>query len=145
MYRIPFMVREMRVGLEDAFENVNSAQEQEYLPQGSEEIASGIDSSSVSKLSNASTESLLTEKADTNASKKEATTLERSPDFPTLALTPMQFAMIKALDDVGIRKYPVHIHKSSHSHAAIIVRSPRPAFEEGKVVVRHWLENEFHI
>jgi hypothetical protein len=144
MYRIPYMVREMRVGLEDAFENVNSAQAQEYLPEGSEEIASGVASSSISTLPNASSESLLSEKPDADSPKKGSTS-ERSPDFPTLALTPMQFAMIKALDDVGFRKFPVHIHKNSHSHAAIIVRSPRPAFEEGKVVVRHWLENEFHI
>jgi len=53
--------------------------------------------------------------------------------------------MIKALDDVGFRKYPVYIHKSSHSHAAMIVRTPRAAFEEGKVVIKHWLENEFDI
>ncbi|EXJ81640.1 hypothetical protein A1O1_07705 [Capronia coronata CBS 617.96] len=145
MYRIPYMVREMRVGLEDAFENVNSAQEQEYLPQGSEEMATGVPSSSMSTLGNGSSESLLSEKTDVDTTKKDISVSERSPDFPTLALTAMQFAMIKALDDVGFRKFPVHIHKSSHSHAAIIVRSPRPAFEEGKVVVRHWLENEFYI
>jgi hypothetical protein len=53
--------------------------------------------------------------------------------------------MIKALDDVGFRKYPVHIHNSSHSHAAIIVRNTRGAFEEGKLVVAHWLKEEFKI
>lgn len=145
MYRIPYMVREMRVGLEDAFENVNSAQEQEYLPEGSEEIATGAGPSSLSILPSESSESLLSEKSAINTPKKDISASERSPDFHTLALTPVQFGMIKALDDVRFRKYPVHIHKSSHSHAAIIVRSPRPAFEEGKVVVRHWLENEFHI
>ncbi|EXJ82416.1 hypothetical protein A1O3_06229 [Capronia epimyces CBS 606.96] len=145
MYRIPYMVREMRVGLEDAFENVNSAQEQEYLPEGSEEIATGVASSSVSTLANASSESLSSEKTDIDVTNKDKSIAERSPDFSTLALTSMQFAMIKALDDVGFRKHPVYIHKSSHSHAAIIVRAPRPAFEEGKIVVQHWLDNEFHI
>ena len=53
--------------------------------------------------------------------------------------------MIKALDDVGFRKYPVHIHKSSHSHAAIIMRHNRSSFEEGKLVVAHWLKEEFRI
>ena len=127
MYRIPFLVQEMRVGLEDAFENVNSAQRQDYLPEGSEELADLPPSPTISRRS--TTDSLALEKTDT----------ERAPEFPTLALTPAQFAMIKALDDVGFRKYPVFIHKSTHSHAAIIVRVPRAAFEEGKTVVKHWL------
>lgn len=144
VYKIPYMVREMRVGLEDAFENVNAAQQQDYLPEGSEEMAG--DSESPSALANPSTESVVFEKSDTTPLlRRHTSTSERPSVFPTLALTPAQFAMIKALDDVGIRKYPVHIHKSSHSHAAIIVRTPRAAFEEGKLVVKHWLENEFHI
>ncbi|KAJ9618355.1 hypothetical protein H2204_013086 [Knufia peltigerae] len=145
MYNIPWMVREMRVGLEDAFENVNAAQQQDYLPQGSEEIATKPASPSMSTLTNTSAESLLSEKADKALLQKKSSPTERAPDFPTLALTPAQFAAINALDDVGFRKYPVHIHKSSHSHAAIIVRTPKPAFEEGKVVVKHWLEKEFQI
>jgi hypothetical protein len=145
VYRIPYMVREMRVGLEDAFENMNSAQEQEYLPEGSEELAAAGDSTPSSPFLSRADELLESEKSDTESLKKESLTSERLPDFPTLALTNDQFAMIKSLDDVGFRKYPVHITKSSHSHAAIIVRTPRSAFEEGKVVVKHWLDNEFHI
>jgi hypothetical protein len=49
--------------------------------------------------------------------------------------------MIQSLDDVGWKKYPVHIHKASHSHAAIIVRMNRARFAEGKLVVQHWLDN----
>ncbi|EXJ54435.1 hypothetical protein A1O7_09774 [Cladophialophora yegresii CBS 114405] len=142
LYKIPWMVQDMRIGLEDAFENVNAAQQQEYLPEGSEEIADAIvESPALSSAAFAkSTESLLSEKSESD----QAPLAERSQSFPTLALTTAQFAMIKALDDVGFRKYPVYIHKSSHSHAAIIVRFPRAAFEEGKVVVKHWLDN-FHI
>ncbi|RMZ79937.1 hypothetical protein DV738_g2980, partial [Chaetothyriales sp. CBS 135597] len=55
------------------------------------------------------------------------------------------FAAIKSLDHVGFKKFPVYIHKSSHSHAAIIVRTSRAAFEEGKLVVKHWLEKEFNL
>jgi len=139
VYRIPYMVREMRVGLEDAFENVNSAQEQEYLPEGSEEL------SEVAPPSDCSYHDVAPEKSEVDPLKRETSASERSHDFPTLALTAAQFAMIKALDDVGFHKYPVHIHKSSHSHAAIIVRAPRAAFEEGKLVVNHWLEHEFKI
>ncbi|KEF55010.1 uncharacterized protein A1O9_08663 [Exophiala aquamarina CBS 119918] len=145
VYRIPYMVREMRVGLEDAFENMNSAQEQEYLPEGSQELASTSDSISSSPYLSRLDDLLEREKSDAGMLKKEPLTSERPLDFPTLALTSDQFAMIKSLNDVGFRKYPVHITKSSHSHAAIIVRTPRSAFEEGKVVVKHWLENEFHI
>ena len=141
VYKIPYMVQEMRVGLEDAFENVNSAQQQEYLPEGTEELAA----SSSSSFPRVSTESLVSEKSDIDMLKKEVMASERTPDFPTLALTTAQFAMIKALNDVGFRKYPVHIHKSSHSHAAIIVRAPRAAFEEGKLVIQHFLEREFRI
>jgi ribosomal protein L12E/L44/L45/RPP1/RPP2 len=66
-------------------------------------------------------------------------------DIPTLALTPAQLRMVAALDALGFRKYPVHIHKDSHSHAAIIVRMPKESFSEGAVVMRHWLENEFDL
>ena len=37
-YRVPFMVQDAQQAIEDAFENVNSAQRQEYLPDGSEEM-----------------------------------------------------------------------------------------------------------
>ncbi|OAL17495.1 hypothetical protein AYO22_11627 [Fonsecaea multimorphosa] len=144
LYRIPWMVQDMRVGLENAFENVNASQEQEYLPEGSEEIADAIVEDPVSStmaFAKTSSEPLLPEKSDSD----EPLLSERPSSFPTLALTTAQFAMVKALDDVGFRKFPVYIHKSTHSHAAIIVRIPKPAFEEGKLVVKHWLDNEFHI
>jgi len=60
-----------------------------------------------------------------------------------LALAPAQFEIIDGLNAVGFRKYPVYIHKARHSHAAIIVRMPKKGFEEGKIVVKHWLEEEF--
>lgn len=58
--------------------------------------------------------------------------------FPTLALTDEQFKMIENLDKIGLRKFPVHIRKVRHTHAAIIVRMKRETFSEGKVVVAHW-------
>ncbi|KAI5811395.1 putative serine esterase-domain-containing protein [Peziza echinospora] len=67
-----------------------------------------------------------------------------SLNFPTLALAKSQFVMIKNLDDLGWRKFPVWIHNARQSHAAMIVRVPtREAWFEGKVVVRHWLDKEF--
>lgn len=69
----------------------------------------------------------------------------RTPPFPPLALTDAQLAMIRALDDVGFRKFRVHIRKVRHSHAAIIVRRGIDYNDEGEVVVRHWLDEEFEI
>jgi hypothetical protein len=132
-FRVPYLLQDMRVGLEDAFEHVNSAQRQDYLPEGSEELA---DSPSSPLLSRTRTMSVVSEKSDADG---------RQAEFPTLALTSDQFAMISALDNVGFKKYPVHIQSSSHSHAAIIVRTGRAAFEDGKTVVKHWLEKEFEV
>jgi hypothetical protein len=49
--------------------------------------------------------------------------------------------MIEALDNVGFTKHPVYIHNHRHSHAAIIVRMNKPSFNEGRVVIKHWLDN----
>lgn len=67
----------------------------------------------------------------------------RHSDAPTLALTPTQFSMIKTLDSLGWRKYPVHIHKVRRAHAAMIVRLGGSSFDEGRTVFRHWLDEEF--
>jgi hypothetical protein len=147
-YRVPFMVQDAQQAIEDAFENVNFAQRQEYLPDGSEEMAqTEHDSQEVfhESLLDSLTGPVPAEKPQTSPLVRTTSHQERHQEFSTLALTPTQFAMIKTLDDVGFRKYPVHIHNSSHSHAAIIVRHTRGAFEEGKLVVAHWLKEEFKI
>lgn len=145
-YRIPHMVREVRAGLEGAFEITNSGQEQEYLPNGSEERIHGNNSRRLSdrkeRLKDSTSVQVEKDAVETSTTSSSS---DRLRDFPTLALTPAQFEMIQSLDDVGFRKYPVYIHNSSHSHAAIIVRSSRSAFDEGKVVIKHWLEEEFQI
>lgn len=135
VYRIPYLVQDLRLGLEESFEHVNSAQKQEYLLDGTEELADEPSSPGLARKNT----------AESCFSEKSTETSGRLPEFPTLALTPAQFSMISALDQVGFKKYPVHITKSSHSHAAIIVRSPRTAFDEGKVVVKHWLNEEFEV
>jgi len=160
-YRVPLlasMVQEARQTAEDIFENVNQAQSQEYLPAGIEEVA--LEDGSMSPTTSpvltprhkpGRSISSVSEKLVGNGSGDEETTAvaETSPppvgmEMPTLALTAKQFAMIQALDDVGFKKYPVWIHNVRHSHAAIIVRMNRARFDEGKVVVRHWL-SEFEI
>ncbi|KAF1983991.1 lipase/serine esteras-like protein [Aulographum hederae CBS 113979] len=138
MYRIPLMVENVRRTAEDMFENVNNTQDQEYLPTGSEPISQSPPSSP-----KGIPRTFESEEKD-GASDDQPMNAKRPLEFPTLALTPDQFAMIEALDDVGFKKFPVYIHKARHSHAAIIRRMDRESFEEGKVVARHWL-NTFEI
>ena len=65
-------------------------------------------------------------------------------EFPTLALSHQQFEMINNIDKLNFRKYPVFIHNDRHSHAAIIVRKPwAKRWDEGRVVVAHWLDKAF--
>ncbi|KAI9833088.1 MAG: hypothetical protein M1826_000455 [Phylliscum demangeonii] len=122
-YRIPLMVvEEVQTVMDDAFRGAQRRHSQSYLPAPA-----------------------------TPAQLPPPPRQQPVPDFPTLALTPAQFAMIHHLDDDegggagGFRKYPVHIHRDRHSHAAIIVRWPKKTFDEGRVVLRHWLEREFDV
>ncbi|KAJ4325726.1 hypothetical protein N0V94_000485 [Neodidymelliopsis sp. IMI 364377] len=129
-YRFPLMLNAARKEVEDIFENVNNAQEQEYLGTDSEEMASPTQPTSPRvERRNFDVES--------TRESKQGSTLE----FPALALRQDQFKMIEALDNVGIKKFPVYIHKHRHSHAAIIVRMDKKSFDEGRIVVKHWLDN----
>ncbi len=74
----------------------------------------------------------------------EASLYQKS-EFQPLALTGEQLVMINNLDAVGFRKHRVHIRKDRHSHAAIIARRGIKVHDEGEVVARHWLEEEFEI
>ncbi|KAH8671110.1 putative serine esterase-domain-containing protein [Xylariales sp. PMI_506] len=125
-YRIPIMIKELREAVEGAYENLNSSHQQQYLASSDEDR----------------------EDVDLNDDERETMALERQqshPDWPTLALAPSQFEMIKALDQLGWRKYPVWIHKVRRSHAAMIIRTENSAYEEGKIVLRHWVKEEFMI
>ncbi|KAF2424224.1 lipid particle protein [Tothia fuscella] len=155
-YRLPLMVemaRDVRRTAEGIFENLNNTQSQEYLPSGSEELAQPESPLLSPKRKNTlSMTSLPEEKplleaddaSSENGEPSATVTQGRQMEFPTLALTPHQFASIQALDDVGWKKYPVWIHQARHSHAAIIVRMNRKSFDEGRLVVKHWL-TEFEI
>lgn len=135
-YRIPLMVENARNAMEGAFENMNAGQGQQYLPIGDSD-------DSDSNTPNAQKEDKAKKPRSNSTSLTLKRTSSRHDDFQTLALTPEQFAMVQALDDVGFRKHRVHIHKVRHSHAAIIVR--REGLDEGKVVASHWLNEEFEI
>lgn len=141
-YRIPLMVENAKSAMDDAFENMNARQGQQYLPEAASDgdlrdnISDGLQQNGHAK-------------KDFPAASGTSSDLERTPsrrnEFPTLALTAQQFEMVRALDEVGFRKYCVHIHAVRHTHAAIIVRNQKPSFDEGKIVVRHWLDEEFEV
>jgi hypothetical protein len=132
-YRIPLMINAARREAEGMFENANNAQGQDYLSAGSEEVASPTQPTSPRW----SRKSEYKSDADSIQKQKHGHALE----FPTLALTQDQFKMIEALDNVGIKKHPVYIHNHRHSHAAIVVRMDKSSFDEGRVVIKHWLDN----
>ena len=130
-YRVPLLITGIQGAVEDVYKNVNSAQTHEYLPFNVDEEAA---------LEGMAPPQVVREDS------KSSILFSNHPGGPILALTPAQFRMIQALDNVGWRKFPVHIHKHRHSHAAIIVRGDKrhsPNFGEGRVVFRHWLDEEF--
>ncbi|KAL8777879.1 MAG: hypothetical protein Q9213_007671 [Squamulea squamosa] len=132
-YRIPLLMggNSARSAVSGAFRRVNSAQGQDYLPESQDD-----DSDSDSANDNATGDLPKLELKRTSS---------RKADFPTLALSDEQFEMIRNLDNVGFRKYLVHIQNHGHTHAAIVVRMQKPGFDEGKVVVRHWLNEAFEL
>lgn len=127
-YRIPLLMNgnSARSAVGGAFRRVNSAHGQDYLPESQDDDSDEDAGEDLPKLELKRTSS-------------------RKADFPTLALSDEQFEMIRNLDKVGFKKYLVHIKNHRHTHAAIIVRMQKPGFDEGKVVVRHWLDEAFEL
>lgn len=133
-YRIPLMINSARQEMEDMYENMNNRQGQDYLEAGEEELASPTQQRTFS----------FSKQADEADSEADSIVDEKSGDrltFPTLALTEHQFKMIEHLDNVGFKKYFVHIKNVGHTHAAIIRRMDKPSFDEGHAVARHWLDH----
>ncbi|KAJ4267677.1 hypothetical protein NW762_003791 [Fusarium torreyae] len=124
-YRMPIRIKEIREEVEQAYEALNSSQNQQYL--------AGSDSE----------EDLAYDAEDRKLLKRERRM--STPGQPTLALTPDQFEMIENLDAVGWRKFPVHIQKHRHSHAAIVVRMDKESFADGWVILNHFAKDEFLI
>lgn len=130
-YRIPLMIENARGTVENALARVTTGPSSRESGRGDNSEAS--------------------EKDDVGANDSDdlkrirSSSSARKPDFPPLALTDDQLAMIESLNNVGFRKYRVHIHKGRHSHAAIIVRKGLKVNDEGEVVMQHWLNEEFEI
>ncbi|KAF5019164.1 hypothetical protein F66182_8843 [Fusarium sp. NRRL 66182] len=122
-YRMPIRITEIREEVEQAYEALNNSQRQQYLGTSDDESDLAYD-------------------ADGRRLLKRERRMS-TPAQPTLALTPDQFEMIENLDSVGWRKFPVHIQKHRHSHAAIVVRIDRETFADGWVVLKHYAGAEF--
>lgn len=60
-----------------------------------------------------------------------------------LSLPEKQRAIIKSLNKLDWEKYPIYIRKTASSHACAIVRQLDADFEEGKIVVDHWISSVF--
>ncbi|KAH7255466.1 putative serine esterase-domain-containing protein [Fusarium redolens] len=121
-YRMPLRIKEIREEVEQAYEALNSSQNQQYLAASDSE------------------DDLAYDAEDRKLLKKERRM--STPGQPTLALTPDQFEMIENLDAAGWRKFPVHIQKHRHSHAAIVVRMDKESFADGWVVLKHFAGNQ---
>ena len=132
-YKLPLMINAVRQEAEDMFENVNNTQDQDYLSSGNEGMALRSQPASPRLRRRRSSHSKVV-----SIQEKEQ---DSAVEFPILALTQDQFKMIEALDNVGFRKHRVFIHNHRHSHAAIIVRINKPSFDEGRMVIKHWLDN----
>lgn len=153
-YRVR-LLEEAEAATDRAYENLANSTREEYLPTPASESASSSastssSSSSISNLKNGNTERRKgeeeegKEEADLRKLSRRESKREKCHDFPLLALTTEQFDMIDHLDRcVGFEKFPVHIQKVRHTHAAIVVRMQKPlsgaeSFSEGVVVVKHW-------
>ncbi|EPS29877.1 hypothetical protein PDE_04827 [Penicillium oxalicum 114-2] len=144
-YKVPLVMQNVQHVMEEAYENVGARQEPSYLSSGEEDERSESTSEKQKCQSNdqdaPTSISALDEMA--HGDSHEARHLLEQP--PTLALKEDQFDIIDSLDAVGFRKYCVYIHNHRHSHAAIIVRMRKEGFNEGKMVMKHWLDHEFEL
>ncbi|KAJ9154683.1 DUF676-domain-containing protein [Coniochaeta hoffmannii] len=134
---VPYIIKEIRTQIEDAYEELNSSQNQEYLASPSRDDSNTTGAKVVDSDDD--------EEEPTPEREKSRKLSSASQAAPTLALTEEQFEMVDGLNGLGWRKYPVWIHKVRHSHAAIIVRMDKPSFSEGELVLSHWVKEEFLI
>lgn len=150
-YQLPLIIEKAKQKADEVFEKVNEAQGEEFLEPADKKSVSKSDDSSDQEEDSMDELAATTSHDHAHAQTSAPDTYKETPveekdlpkndsEFPTLALTQEQFAMIDSLNKVGFDKFPVHIQKATHSHAAIIVRTSRVSFNDGKVVARHWLD-----
>ncbi|KAI5951885.1 hypothetical protein KGF54_004960 [Candida jiufengensis] len=65
--------------------------------------------------------------------------------FPKIKLDSNQLFIVEKLNTIKWNKYPIILRHTGATHAAAIVRHADPNFDEGKVVVRHFIEKVFKL
>lgn len=131
-YRVK-LLEEAQVLQDRVYERVANDQPEDYLPTPPPESSSSSTTTG--------SKSIMSENNDLQRKKSRqegGKPGDETSPFPTLALQKEQFEMIENLDRVGFVKFPVHILKVRHTHAAIVVRIQKASFDEGKVVSAHW-------
>ncbi|AMD21175.1 HEL105Cp [Eremothecium sinecaudum] len=58
---------------------------------------------------------------------------------------PIQIEIIKSLNKLSWRKFPIYIRDTPNVHSCAIVRHNDPSYWEGEIVVRHWCEQVFKL
>lgn len=64
-------------------------------------------------------------------------------ELQPLSLDSHQHAMLNGLDTLDWRRYPVWIRKKDKAHEAINVNSDHADYEEGRIVLGHFVNDEF--
>ncbi|KAI5295002.1 hypothetical protein KEM52_002641 [Ascosphaera acerosa] len=146
-YDIPLTIEHMRNAtsglIDEMYESIDTSQPAEYLSDDSSEQK--WEQRQQHSAASPSAADTLAGAAGGVGTQTSTSVTRKTRGARTLALTPAQFEIIDSLDALGFRKFPVYIHKARHSHAAIIFRMSKPEYEEGKLVIKHWLDNEFHL
>ena len=161
-YRIPVMIGEARERIGRVLSRrgtMESKFAEDEGEEGSGEVENGwvMDDKEVEKKLNghvALTDAQISNpnNRDNDAAAAAApTTTEKSPSTlsnplppsppsttPQLSLLPPQIQIIQDLNTLPWRKFPVYIRKVRHTHAAIVVRMDRKAFDEGRRLMGHW-------
>ncbi|KAJ6004999.1 hypothetical protein N7540_012798 [Penicillium herquei] len=139
-YKVPLLVQDVQRAMDEAVEGANARQEPEYLSSSDLETGDSLKKTTTRSLRSTESGSELP-----SYEGESSATQNLMSEFPTLALTPDQFDIIDSLNEVGFKKYPVYIHNHRHSHAAIVVRIQKDEFNEGKLAMKHWLDNGFAV
>ncbi|KAK6458001.1 putative serine esterase-domain-containing protein [Scheffersomyces xylosifermentans] len=68
---------------------------------------------------------------------------DENSNVPSLNLNDDQMYIITQLNTLGWKKVPVIIRNTTHTHAAAVYRFDQANFEEGKVVIEHFVSESF--
>lgn len=71
--------------------------------------------------------------------------VSHSTTFPPIKLGKDQTFIVKKLNTLGWKKFPVIMRKTKETHRGAIVRHEDPSFDEGKIIVRHFINEVFKI